>query len=111
MHGSCRCGRLCPWRYGVGHADAHRQADERLLISRLPRTLEVKDVVSLLRAKVQEAGGVSAWSKKTGIHRTIVSKVLHNSKPLTKSIIKALKLRIVFVVRNDQTKSTKAKGR
>jgi DNA-binding phage protein len=68
----------------------------------LPRTLEVKDVILLLRAEVRRAGGVSAWSKKTGVHRTIVSKVLHNSKPLPKSIIKALKLRTVFVVNKDQ---------
>jgi hypothetical protein len=73
--------------------------------------LEVKDVVLLLRAEVQRAGGVKAWCKKTGVHRTIVTKVLNNSRPPTKSIIKALSLRTVFVVGGNQSKSTKAKRR
>jgi DNA-binding phage protein len=68
------------------------------------RILEPEDVVSLLRAEVQRAGGVSAWSKKNGVHRTIVSKALNNLKPPTKSIIKALKLRMVFVVSKDWPK-------
>jgi DNA-binding phage protein len=68
------------------------------------RILELEDVVSLLRAEVQRAGGVSAWSKKTRVSRTIVSKALNNLKPPTKSIIKALKLRAVFVVSKDHPK-------
>jgi hypothetical protein len=73
-------------------------------------TLEVKDVVSLLRAEVRRAGGVAAWCKKTGVHRSVVSRVLHNCPP-TKSMIKALNLRTVFVVRGNQLKATKAKRR
>jgi hypothetical protein len=65
------------------------------------RILEIKDVVPLLRTEVQRAGGVSAWSKKTGVNRTVASKVLNNLKPPTKSVIKALKLRPVFVVSKD----------
>jgi DNA-binding phage protein len=61
------------------------------------RMLEVKDIVPLLRAEVQRAGGVTAWCKKTGVHRTIASKVLNNLSPPTKSVIKALKLRMVFI--------------
>jgi DNA-binding phage protein len=61
------------------------------------RILEFKDIIPLLRAEVQRAGGVSAWSKKTGVSRTIVSKALNNLKPPTKSIIKALRLRAVFL--------------
>jgi hypothetical protein len=68
------------------------------------RILEVKDIVPLLRAEVLRAGGVSAWSKRTGVHRTIVSKVLNNSSPPTRSVIKALKLRTVFVVSDDYPK-------
>jgi DNA-binding phage protein len=65
------------------------------------RILEVKDIIPLLRAEIQRAGGVSAWSKKTGVNRTVASKVLNNLKPPTKSVIKALKLRAVFVVGRD----------
>jgi DNA-binding phage protein len=65
------------------------------------RILEVKDIVPLLRAEVQRAGGVSAWSKKTGVSRSVASRVLNNLKPPTRSIIKALKLRTVFVASKD----------
>ena len=65
------------------------------------RILELKDVVPLLRAEVRRAGGVSAWSKKTGVNRSVASKVLNNLKPPSRSIIKALKLRTVFVVSDD----------
>ena len=61
------------------------------------RILEIKDIVPLLRAEVLRAGGVTAWSKKTGVNRTVASKVLNNLKPPTRSVIKALKLRAVFV--------------
>jgi hypothetical protein len=62
------------------------------------RILELEDVVSLLRVEVRKAGGVSAWSRKNGVHRSIVSNVLNNLRLPTKSMIKALKLRTVFVV-------------
>jgi DNA-binding phage protein len=74
------------------------------------RILEIKDVVPLLLAEVRRAGGVSAWSKKTGVNRTIASKVLNNLKSPTKSVIKALKLRTVFVVSNGG-KTTRLKTR
>jgi hypothetical protein len=38
------------------------------------RQLEIEDVISLLRTRVKRAGGVVAWSAKTGIHRTTISK-------------------------------------
>jgi DNA-binding phage protein len=68
------------------------------------RILELKDIVPLLRAEVRRAGGVTAWCKKTGVHRTIASKVLNNLSPPTKSVIKALKLRTVFVASDDKPK-------
>jgi hypothetical protein len=61
------------------------------------RVLKIDDVRSLLRAEIELAGGVVAWSKKAGVHRTTVSKVAANLRPPTKSIIKALRLRTVFV--------------
>jgi hypothetical protein len=65
------------------------------------RQLELKDVVLLLRAEVKRAGSVTAWCEKTGVNRTVASKVLNNLKPPTKSVIKALKLHAVFVVSDD----------
>ena len=61
------------------------------------RLLEPKDVIRVLRFEVERAGGPTAWAKKTGIDRTIISKVLNDRRPLPKEIIKALKLRMVFV--------------
>ena len=59
--------------------------------------LELKDVICLLRSEVERAGGQTAWAKKTGTNRTIINSVLSNRRPLTKQIIRALKLRTVFV--------------
>jgi DNA-binding phage protein len=60
------------------------------------RILELEDIVPLLRAEVQRAGGVNAWCKKTGVNRTIVYKVFNDWRPPPKSMIKALNLRAVF---------------
>ncbi|MGC2125145.1 MAG: hypothetical protein WA652_20035 [Xanthobacteraceae bacterium] len=61
------------------------------------RVFEVEDVVLLLRSEIKRVGGVGVWAKKNGIHRTAVSKALSNARPPTKNILKALKLRTVFV--------------
>jgi DNA-binding phage protein len=59
--------------------------------------LELKDVIHLLRSEVEQAGNQGAWSKKTGVNRATLNKVLNGHQPPTKSIIRALKLRVVFV--------------
>jgi hypothetical protein len=61
------------------------------------RVLEIEDVMSLLRFETKRAGGISAWSRKTGVHRTVVNNALRGRRALTDSIVKALKLRRVFV--------------
>jgi DNA-binding phage protein len=61
------------------------------------RFLELKDVIRLLRSVVERAGGQAAWAKKTGIQRTTINKALNDQGLLTKKIIRALKLRMVFV--------------
>jgi hypothetical protein len=61
------------------------------------RFLELKDVIGLLRSEVEQAGGQTAWAKKTGIQRAIVNRVLTDLELPTKSIIRSLKLRTVFV--------------
>jgi hypothetical protein len=45
------------------------------------RVFELEDVIDLLRAEVVRAGGQVAWSKKTGINRTI-PRSRHNPKIL-----------------------------
>ena len=61
--------------------------------------LELDDVVALLRREVEKAGGQSAWSKKKGISRTVLNRVLNGRKPPTAGIIAALNLRAVFTPR------------
>jgi DNA-binding phage protein len=61
------------------------------------RILEIGDVIRLLRSEVCRAGGQAAWASRTGINRIIVNKVLNGRTLPTKKIIKALKLRVVFV--------------
>jgi DNA-binding phage protein len=61
------------------------------------RFLELKDVIRLLRSEVERAGGQTVWAKKTGINRPVINTVLNGHQPPTKKIIRALKLRTVFV--------------
>ena len=61
------------------------------------RVLEPNDIVQLLRAEVKKAGGQEAWAKKTGIDRALVNKVIHQKRPVSKNMMKALGLRVVVV--------------
>lgn len=66
--------------------------------------LDLKDVISLLRSEVERAGGQAAWAKKTGINRSIINVALNDKRPPTKNIIRALKLRTVFVPKRKSSK-------
>ena len=59
--------------------------------------LDLKDVLHLLRSEVERAGGQVAWAKKTSIDRVTINRVLNDRQSPTKKIIRALKLRTVFV--------------
>jgi hypothetical protein len=61
------------------------------------KVLEPQDVIALLRAEVERAGGQAAWASKASVSRIIVNKILNGHGLPTKKIIKALKLRPVFV--------------
>ena len=61
------------------------------------RIFELDDVIFLLRSKVKRAGGQVAWSKKNSINRTTLYRVLIGRRLPNKKIIRALKLRTVFV--------------
>lgn len=57
---------------------------------------EMGDVVALLRREVDMAGGQVAWSKRTGINRTLLNQILRGRRQVTDRIIAALDLRIIF---------------
>jgi DNA-binding phage protein len=69
------------------------------------RILDAEDVVRLLRSEVKRAGGQAAWASKTGLNRIVINKVLNGKTLPTKKIIKALKLRIVFISELDSQRS------
>jgi hypothetical protein len=67
--------------------------------------LDATDVVRLLRSEVRRAGGQAAWASKTGLNRIVVNKVLNGKTLPTKKIIKALKLRTVYISELDLPRS------
>jgi DNA-binding phage protein len=69
--------------------------------------LEQEDVVALLREEVDKAGGQVAWSKKTGVDRTNLNRILNGHIPPTKAVMVALKLRLVYA-RDAQSAGTSA---
>ncbi len=73
--------------------------------------LDLEDVMCLLRSEIERAGSQTAWSRKTGVHRTTVVKVLMGLQPVTKSIIRALKLRTVFVAESEIPKRATNKAK
>jgi len=68
---------------------------KRMLYS--PPVLDATDVIRLLRSAVEQAGGQSAFARKTHLNRTELNRILHGKRLPTKKTIKALKLRMVFV--------------
>jgi DNA-binding phage protein len=54
--------------------------------------LDKEDVVELLRAAVEQAGGQSEWASKQGVDRSLLNRVLRGQRAPTKEIIRALKL-------------------
>ena len=59
--------------------------------------LDSGDVRELLRAEIESAGGQTAFSKKFGVPRVTLNKILHGKRGLTKRIVKLLKLRVVYI--------------
>jgi hypothetical protein len=65
------------------------------------RVLEPKEIAQLLRAEVKKAGSQGVWAKRAGVQRADVNKVIHQKRPASKKMIKALGLRIVVVKDRD----------
>ena len=59
--------------------------------------LDEDGVVRLLRAKVERAGSQTVFAKKHQLSRTNLNKILTGALPPTKSVIKALRLRRVYI--------------
>jgi DNA-binding phage protein len=58
--------------------------------------LDEQSVLDLLHTEVRRAGGQTAWSKKTGVNRSHLNKVLKGRKPLGGKIVRVLELEIAY---------------
>ncbi len=54
--------------------------------------LFVEDVIRLLKAEIEKAGGQSEWTRRTGANRTSVNLALHGRQRLQKNVLDALGL-------------------
>ncbi len=61
------------------------------------KLFDKEGVVRLLRTEVKRAGAQSLWAKQKGVSRTLVNKVLNGRATPSKRMIKALKLRIIYI--------------
>jgi hypothetical protein len=69
----------------------------RALGSRM-RVIEVEDVIQLLRSQVERMGSQSAFARAAGVDRALVCKILRGRAPLQPKILRALNVRMVFVL-------------
>ena len=61
--------------------------------------LSEKEILDLLRDEVGRAGSQSAWCRHTGISRTFLVKVLRGQQHVSPPILKALKIKIIYLRR------------
>jgi plasmid maintenance system antidote protein VapI len=72
-----------------------------VLPSSNPRILESEGLMRRLRAEVKQAGGQSSSARREHIDRTMLNRILNGRKPITKEIIRALKLCNVYAFDDD----------
>ena len=65
------------------------------------KMFELKDVVSLLRAKVRRVGGQAAFAEKADIRRTDVNRALTGTRLPSRSVVDALGLAWIYVLKTD----------
>jgi DNA-binding phage protein len=63
----------------------------------MQKILKRKDVVRLLRQQVAKAGGQSNWSRKTGVNRSVINRVIQGRQRPTKVLLRVLQLETVYV--------------
>jgi|HubBroStandDraft_4_1064222.scaffolds.fasta_scaffold22709_4 hypothetical protein len=73
------------------------------------RIFEQEHVVALLRAEIERSGGQSAWARKTGADRSLLSRILKGHWHPIKAIIEALGLRLAAV--SDDRPVKKGRGK
>ena len=66
-------------------------------IGRSARLLNLQDVLRLLRSEVERAGSQRAFARKAGVNVSVVSKTLRGMVLPSEKILRALRLRIVYL--------------
>ena len=61
------------------------------------RWLDDKDVIRLLTAEVERTGGQSAFAQLTGLNRNNINQILRGKKPISKRVMRILKLRRIYI--------------
>jgi hypothetical protein len=61
------------------------------------RLLNLQDVIRLLRSEVERAGSQRAFARKAGVNVSVVSKTLRGMILPSEKILRALRLRIVYL--------------
>jgi DNA-binding phage protein len=59
--------------------------------------LTEEDVVAVLRAEVRRFESITAWAERASLDRSCVSSAIHQNRPISRSIIRALGLRTAVV--------------
>ena len=74
---------------------ADREILERVLNVR--QILDLQDALRKLRSEVERAGSQRAFERKAGVNVSVVSKTLRGRVLPSEKILRALKLRIVYL--------------
>jgi hypothetical protein len=77
----------------------HHLKDHEILYQALgvQRLLNLDDVMRLLRSEIKRAGSQRAFARKAGVNVSVVSKTLRGMVLPSEKIVKALKLRVVYL--------------
>jgi hypothetical protein len=74
---------------------AEREILERVLNVR--KILDLDDVMRLLRSEIERAGSQRAFARKAGVNHGVVSRTLSDRLLPSEKILRALKLRVVYL--------------
>jgi len=72
-----------------------REILERVLNVR--QILDLEEVVRLLRSEIERAGSQRAFARKAGVNISVVSRTLSGQVLPSQKILRALKLRVVYL--------------
>ena len=74
---------------------ADREILERVLNVR--KILDLEEVMRLLRSEIERVGSQRAFARKAGVNQGVVSRTLSGQSLPSEKILRALKLRVVYL--------------